>query len=247
MTTLNIESLRKRAAKFAKEYANANYEMGEAQSFIIDLCTVFGLNHRRAVQFESRVKKVSGSRGRIDGFFPSLLLIEMKSAGEDLDAAYIQATEYFPGLKEGEMPRCVLVSDFQNLHLYNLEIHAEPIKIKLAELPQQLEHFLFLTGYEKLAIEKQERINKEAAEKMADLHDSIKITGYGGKDLETYLVRLLFCLFADNTGLFGENGIFLNYLHNYTKSDGSDLHGALTALFNTLRMRSKITFRIRHF
>ena len=50
---------------------------------------------------------------------------------------------------------------------------------------------------------------------MADLHDEIKKTGYDGKDLESYLVRLLFCLFAEDTGLFGENGAFLNYLHNH--------------------------------
>jgi type I restriction-modification system DNA methylase subunit len=128
----------------------------------------------------------------------------------------------------------VLISDFQNLHLYNQETHTEPLKIKLAELPQKIEHFRFLTGYEKIAIEKQERINKEAAEKMADLHDAIKATGYSGKDLETYLVRLLFCLFADDTGLFGDNGTFLNYLSNHTNPDGSDLHGALSALFDTL-------------
>jgi hypothetical protein len=231
---LNLTTLRNRATKFAKEFATARYEMGEAQSFIIGLCEIFGLNHRRAVQFESRVKKLNGKRGRIDGFFPSLLLIEMKSAGEDLDAAYQQATEYFHGLNDDEMPRCVLVSDFQNLHLYNLDSHAPPLKIKLEELPQYLEHFLFLTGYEKKAIERQEKINKLAAEKMADLHDAVKRTGYGGKDLETYLVRLLFCLFAEDTGLFGENGAFLDYLQQQTKSDGCDLHGALIALFDTL-------------
>jgi|WetSurSiteA1Bulk_404760.scaffolds.fasta_scaffold00039_20 type I restriction-modification system DNA methylase subunit len=234
MITININTLRQRAAKFAKAFAKSNYEMGEAQNFIRGLCEVFGLNHLRAVSFEMRVKKLSGKRGRIDGFFPSLLLIEMKSAGEDLDKAYTQATEYFHGLKDEEMPRCVLVSDFQNLHLYNLESHAEPLKIQLSDLPQHIEHFSFLAGYEKLAIEKQEHINKLAAEKMADLHDAIKTTGYDGKDLETYLVRLLFCLFAEDTGLFGENGSFLNYLHNHTKVDGSDLHGALNSLFDTL-------------
>jgi type II restriction/modification system DNA methylase subunit YeeA len=74
---------------------------------------------------------------------------------------------------------------------------------------------------------------------MAQLHDAIKETGYGGKDLENYLVRLLFCLFAEDTGLFGENGAFLNYLHNHTKVDGSDLNGALTALFDTLNTDHK--------
>jgi len=231
---LTPEILRKNAAKFAKEFATAHYEMGEAQDFIRDLCKIFGLSHRRFVSFEKRVKKLGNKQGRIDGFIPGLLLIEMKSAGEDLDKAYNQASEYFHGLKDEELPRCVLISDFQHLHLYNLETHAEPLKIKLAQLPQYIEHFRFLTGYEQIAIQKQEQINKQAADKMADLHDAMKATGYTGKELETYLVRLLFCLFADDTGLFGENGKFLNYLHNYTQVDGSDLHGALSALFDTL-------------
>ncbi len=232
---ITIETLRNNAAKFAKEFTDSTYEMGDAQDFMRGLCAIFGLNHRRFVSFEKRVKKLGNKQGRIDGFIPSLLLIEMKSAGKDLDKAYQQATDYFHHLKDEELPRCVLISDFQNLHLYDLETHAEPLKIKLAELPQHIEQFKFLAGYEKLAIEKQERINKEAAEKMADLHDAIKATGYDGKDLETYLVRLLFCLFAEDTGLFGENRqLFLEYLKHHTKVDGTDLYEKLDTLFKTL-------------
>jgi hypothetical protein len=225
--TLNLNTLRQRAAAFAKEFSKSTYEMGEAQDFIRGLCHIFELNHRRAVRFEDRVTKLSGKPGRIDGFFPGLLLVEMKSMGEDLDKAYIQATEYFPGLKDEEMPRCVLVSDFANLHLHNLETKAPPLKIKLVDLPENIEHFKFIAGYETIAIEQQAHINKEAAEKMAKLHDALKATGYIGKDLETYLVRLLFCLFAEDTGLFNENGLFLDYLINHTEQDGSDLHGEI--------------------
>ena len=239
MTTISIDTQRDRAAKFAKQFETASYEMGQAQRFVTDFCEIFGIDHRRLLDFETRVKKSGGKRGRIDAFIPSLLLVEMKSAGEDLDKAYIQATEYFHGLKNEELPRSVLVSDFQNLHLYNLETHAEPVKIKLADLAQKIDHFQFLAGYERIAIENQQKINEKAAEKMADLHDEIKKTGYDGKDLENYLVRLLFCLFAEDTGLFGENGAFLNYLHNHTKIDGSDLHGALTLLFDTLNTEPK--------
>ncbi|MDQ7089895.1 MAG: hypothetical protein Q9M50_04530 [Methylococcales bacterium] len=236
--TLTIETLRKRATKFVKNYANSHYEMGEAQNFIRDLCEIFNLNYRRSVRFEARVKKLKGS-GRIDAFFPSLLLVEMKSEGKDLDKAYLQATDYFHGLKNEELPRCVLVSDFQNLHLYNQENKGEVLKIKLAELPQYIESFRFITGYEKLFNERQERINKDAAEKMAGLHDVIKATGYNSKDLETYLVRLLFCLFADNTNLFGENTVFLDYLKNYTQVDGENLHERLQTLFKVLNQPTK--------
>ncbi|MCX7112531.1 MAG: class I SAM-dependent DNA methyltransferase [Proteobacteria bacterium] len=230
----NLNLLRTRAAAFAKDFAKSTYEMGEAQDFIRGLCQVFGLNHRRAVRFEERVKKLGGKRGRIDGFFPGLLLVEMKSTGEDLEQAYVQATDYFPGLKDGEVPRYVLVSDFSRLHLYDLEAKTERLDIPLADLPQHIEAFLFLAGYEAIATEHQEKINKLAAEQMAGMHDALKATGYTGQDLETYLVRLLFCLFADDTGLFGAKGRFLNLLVNHSRNDGTDLHGVLQSLFDTL-------------
>ncbi|MFI3219569.1 MAG: hypothetical protein QX189_10680, partial [Methylococcales bacterium] len=95
---ITIETLRSNAAKFANDFSAAHYEMGEGQKFIVGLCNVFELDYLRAVRFEDRVKKASG-HGRIDAFFPSLLLVEMKSKGEDLYKAYIQATDYFDGLK----------------------------------------------------------------------------------------------------------------------------------------------------
>ncbi|MEY4768570.1 MAG: putative adenine-specific methylase [Pseudomonadota bacterium] len=231
--SIDLTQLRQRAVKFAKNFANADYEMGQAQLFIIEFCKIFELDYLRAVSFESRVKMAKG-KGRIDAFFPGVLLVEMKSKDKNLEDAYIQATDYLQGLKDDDLPRCILISDFQNLHLYNQETKEPPLKIKLAELPNFIEQFRFLTGYQKIVTERQERINKTAAEKMADLHDAMKLTGYHGKDLETYLVRLLFCLFADSTGLFGENGAFLDYLFHYTEINGLNLHGALSALFDTL-------------
>ncbi len=237
---LNINTIRQRAAAFAKEFAKADYEMGEAQNFIRGLCNVFGLDYRRAVRFEERVKKLGGKKGRIDGFFPGKLLVEMKSAGEDMEKAYVQATEYFPGLKDEELPVYVLVCDFANLHLYNIVTKDPPFKVKLADFPQHIEAFLFMAEYQAVAIREEIKANELAAEKMAGLHDAIKATGYAGKDLETYLVRLLFCLFADDTALFERKGVFLDYLVNHTKVDGSDLHGALSGLFDTLnRPRDK--------
>ncbi len=237
--TINIDTLRKRATQFAKRFENTTSEKSNDQDFMRGFCAIFGISSRR-IEWQYPVKDGKSTRF-IDGLLVGKLLIEMKTASgteklanEQLNKAYQQAVNYVDLLKEKAAPDYILVSDFNHLHLYNRATSEPRIEIKLADLPQQIEHFLFLTGYEKLVIERQEKISKDAAEQMANLHDAIKIRGYGGKDLETYLVRLLFCLFADNTGLFGENGSFLNYLHNYTKVDGSDLHGALTALFDTL-------------
>jgi hypothetical protein len=231
-TSLTIDTLRNRAAAFAKKFAHITAEKQHDQDFMREFYAIFGVTSQR-IEWQYPVK-ANKSTLWIDGLITGILLIEMKSAGKNLDEAYQQAAGYIGLIKPNHQPDYVLVSDFANLHLYN-RVTGEPrIAIKLADLPQYIEPFLFLAGYEKLAIEKQERINKLAAEKMADLHDVIKATGYDGKDLESYLVRLLFCLFAEDTGLFGENGSFLDYLHHQTKADGSDLHGALSGLFDTL-------------
>ena len=98
--TLNKDEILQRAYGFMREFSDAHYEMGEAQNFIRGLCEVFGFSNKRLVSFEQRVKKLGGKSGRIDGFYPGKLLIEMKSRGEDLAEAYRQATKYLPGLPD---------------------------------------------------------------------------------------------------------------------------------------------------
>ncbi|MDD5461963.1 MAG: hypothetical protein PHG00_10100 [Methylococcales bacterium] len=232
--TLNVNTIRQRASKFAKNFEGVTSEKQRDQDFMREFCAIFGINPSR-IDWQYSVKEHKKAQTQwIDGLLRGALLIEMKTAGKDLDDAYRQASRYVSMMNEKDLPDYILVSDFANLHLYNRKTGAPRIDIKLADLPQQITPFLFLAGYEAIAIEQQAHINKEAAETMAKLHDAIQATDYNGKDLETYLVRLLFCLFAEDTGLFDENGIFLDYLVNHTKEDGSDLHGGLMSLFDTL-------------
>ena len=233
-----LDELRTRADAFSKDFAKARYEMGEAQEFIRGLCGVYGLSSRRAVNFEERIGKPVGKGiNRIDGFFPGKLLVEMKSDGKNLDDAYLQAQGYVEQLARehpADVPQYILVSDFQNLHLYDRATpDAQPLRIRLAEFRRHVEALGFLIGYEKQARAVEEAANTQAAEKLAALHDAIKATGYTGKDLEALLVRLLFCLFADDTGLFGENGTFLHLIED-TRADGDDLGGKLDTLFRAL-------------
>jgi hypothetical protein len=237
---ISIETLRERATKFAKKFADVTSEKRHAQNFMRGFFQIFDIESQ-FIEWQYPVKEGKNTKW-LDGLLLGKMLIEMKSAGEDLDKAYLQAINYIRLMKEKDAPEYVLISDFANLHLYNRLTGERRIPVKLAELPQKIEYFESLTGYKKIVIEKHERINKEAAEKMADLHDAIKATGYTGKDLENYLVRLLFCLFAEDTGLFGENGLFLNYLQNWTQADGSDLHGALSKLFDTLNTADDLYF-----
>jgi len=236
--TVNFNTLRQRASQFAKDFEGVKSEKERDQDFMRGFCKIFGINPNR-IDWQYKVKETDKASKKstttfIDGVLRGMMLIEMKSAGKDLDDAYLQASRYASLMNEQDRPDYILVSDFANLHLYNRLTGAPRIELKLADLAQQIEPFLFLANYETIAIEQQVHINKEAAETMAKLHDAIKATGYNGKDLETYLVRLLFCLFAEDTGLLGENGVFLDYLVNHTQADGSDLHGSLMSLFDTL-------------
>lgn len=232
--TLNKKEILDRAYRHMKEYADADYEMGEAQNFIRDLCHVFGFSHRRMVSFEQRVKKLDGKRGRMDGFYPGKLLIEMKSRGADLDDAYTQATGYLPGLSTAELPAYILVSDFEHMHLYQRDGKTPPLKHKLSDFAQHLDAYLFLAGFETQAQAEQMAVNEDAARKIAALHDAMRQGDYNGPDLERYMVRLLFCLFADDTGIFEVNGAFATYIRQHTQPDGSDLDGKLQNLFDTL-------------
>lgn len=232
--TLNHAEILHRAYAFAKDYASARYEMGQAQNFIRDLCEVFGFSAKRLVSFEQRVKKSGGSSGRMDGFYPGKLLIEMKSRGADLQAAYQQALAYLPGLQDAELPDYILVSDFEFLHLYRCGDGSPPLCHTLADFAQHIDAYLFLAGFETQARAEQIAVNESAARKIAQLHDAMRDGGYLGTHLERYLVRLLFCLFAEDTAIFDTPGAFSRYVRQHTREDGSDLDGALQNLFDTL-------------
>ena len=245
---LGFSEIRSRAITFAYEWREANYEMGQSQSFWIDFFTCFGISPKRVATFEERVKKLDGKTGRIDMLWKGVLLIEQKSRGQDLDKAYTQAMEYFPGLADHELPQYILVCDFYNFHLYDV-VKGTDVKFILPELPSKVELFGFMIGQIKERPIDYERVNISAAEKMAKLHDSLKIIGYDGEELETYLVRLLFCLFADDTGIFDKN-IFYDLIKN-TREDGSDLAETLDGLFVRLNTpeekRLKIEDRFTYF
>jgi hypothetical protein len=109
---LSWNEIRARAARFADEWKTAHYEKGESQTFYNEFFEVFGVTRRRVASFEEPVKKLGDERGFIDLFWKGVLLVEQKSAGRDLIRAKQQALDYFPGLKENELPRYILVSDF---------------------------------------------------------------------------------------------------------------------------------------
>jgi len=231
---LNTNEVRARAAEFAREWEDAHYERGEAQSFYNDFFAVFGMKRRQVATFEEPVKKLGGKHGFIDLFWKGTLLVEHKSAGRNLTSAKQQALDYFPNLKAEELPRFVLVSDFQTFELYDLEGKAKPTAFKLADLPKHIEAFNFIRGLEKREFHDQDPVNIKASELIGKLHDALEDAKYKGHDLERFLVRIVFCLFADGTGIFDPRNMLLDYLQNRTNEDGSDTGSKLIELFDVL-------------
>jgi len=231
---LSWNEIRARAARFANEWKDAHYEKGEAQSFYNDFFEVFGVSRRRVASFEEPVKRLGNRRGFIDLFWKGVLLVEQKSAGGNLTRAKEQALDYFPGLKEHELPRYILVSDFQTFELHDLDCNVKPIKFPLRDLPRRVENFGFILGVQKRTFRDQDPVNIHASEMMGRLHDALKESGYQGHDLERFLVRLLFCLFADDTGIFEPRDIFSALITERTNTDGSDTGPWIVQLFEVL-------------
>ena len=230
---LSWNEIKERAIAFSKKWEDTTDENADAKPFLIDFFNIFGVSDRRVNSFEHRVTKRNGRNGYIDMLWKGNILIEMKSRGKDLDRAYQQATDYFDGLKEYDLPKYILVCDFHTFRLYDLEAD-KTFEFTLDQLYKRVNLFGFIAGYSsKVELKEQDPVNIKAAEAMAKLHDSLKEIGYDGHDLELYLVRLLFCLFADDSSIFNKN-IFYDYVRNHSAEDGSNLASAINELFEIL-------------
>ena len=230
--SLNWNEIKDRAVAFSKEWENETREEAEAKSFLTDFFNVFGINRRKFATFEHRVKKLNEKDGYIDLLWKANILVEMKSRGQDLEKAFRQAKEYTQNLPQNELPKLILICDFENFHLYDLETD-EINRFKLKDLVQNVNYFGFLLGYQKRIYKEQDPVNIQAAERMGKLHDSLEDIGYTGHALEVYLVRLLFCLFAEDTSIFNKQQ-FQDYIERRTSEDGSDLAAKLNELFFVL-------------
>jgi hypothetical protein len=229
---LSWNEIKTRALWFSKQWADAHYEDGQAKPFLIDFFEVFGITNKRIASFEHNVKKYGGKDGYVDLFWPGILLVEMKSRGKDLGRAYTQALDYFPGISERDLPQYVLVCDFARFELHDLK-NDTVSEFKLEDLYKNIKLFGFIAGYQTQVIKPQDPINIKAAERMGKLHDALKAVGYEGHPLEVYLVRLLFCLFAEDTSIF-QKRLFQDYIETKTKQDGSDLAHHISTLFYVL-------------
>lgn len=228
--------IRKDAAAFAARWADETDENAGAQGFWTEFLAIFGVDRKRVAVFEKRAERTStGGRGRIDMFWPGVLVVEHKSAGKDLKEAEDQALDYLDSIDQAHFPGLVATSDFQHIRLLDLGGDRTPFTFETRDLPLYIERFGYLAGYSdrQLARAAEHQVDIAAARLMGSLYERIAETGLEEHQTSVFLVRLLFLLFGDDTGLW-EKSLFLEYLETRTHPDGSDLGPQIAVLFQTL-------------
>lgn len=243
MTTHTYEHKYRLAAQFARRFQNEKRERAEKDTFWNEFFAIFGLDRFRTATTEYAVKHRNGHTKFADVFWAGRLLCEHKSAGKDLDAAFEQAMGYVEEIRRhnpDDVPRHIIVSDFATMKLYDLKDSTD-VFFPLSELPEhiKLRHFDFMDGITHELRQAQEQANIEAAATVGSLYQAFCADdSYDEHSLKQFLIRLLFCFFADDTLIF-EPGQFEGYLKKYTREDGEDIGGTLNRLFAVLNTPSE--------
>ena len=242
---LTWNEIRQRAIAFARDWEDVTKENAEAQTFWNDFFHVFGRRRRTVASFEEAVTSVAGTAHRIDVFWSGRLIGEHKSrlpGGQNLAKAHAQANGYIADLvntgRAAEVPQYIIVSDFHRIAIHNLEADdpdQASVEFLVTDLHQSenLRRFGFIAGYDQRPLDPEDPANIEAAELLATLHDALEDGGYTGHNLQRFMVRVLFCLFAEDTEAFDPN-IFTAFIENHTAADGNNLGPQLAHLFQIL-------------
>ena len=254
MPNITWSEVRDRAIELSRRWADATREAADSQTFWNEFFAMFGRDRRTVASFQVGVRNLQGQYNFIDLLWRGMLLVEHKTAGRSLHAAELQAFDYIQDLAReqrfDEIPRYVIVSDFARFALYDLEpeeqkdlplfagIRYSLTEFPLAELHRYVRHFAFIKGERAIRPDPEDPANEKAYALMCQLHDELEQGGFRGRDLERLLVRLLFCLFADDTGIFEPNAVQA-FIRDHTRADGSDLGARLNELFDVLNTPSE--------
>jgi type I restriction-modification system DNA methylase subunit len=238
--TYNWHDIERCAMKFSIRWATEKDEKGEAKTFWDEFFMIFNVRRHDFINFESRVKRSGNRQGYIDVFWESRFLAEHKSAHKnkdrDFDAAFNQAKEYFDGIDIDKRPKFIAICSFQRFRLHDLEsskVHDFP----LDELAQNIQKFQFIPDFALELQQKEVAANIEAATRMGKLHDAVKKDGLKGHDLELLLVRLLFCLFAEDTDIFPQKDQFEKFVLAHYQKEDANFGKSLLLLFEALNTK----------
>jgi hypothetical protein len=224
------------AHKFAERYATTSSEKQFAQTFWRDffshLLRIDDLTST-GIEFEVPVRShLSGKVKWIDVLWSGVLLIEHKSAGENLDKAEQQAREYLLSLDQSKVPPVVILCDFARFRIIEV-LAGTSHEFALSDLPANLERLQTIFGNRGIGSTAVEiSADTKAAELMAKLFIEFEKAGYAGHETSVFLVRVLFLLFAEDTRMM-KKGVFTNFVAD-SPSSGSGLGAMLQELFEVL-------------
>lgn len=223
--------------RFSNRWKYAKKETSEFQLFINEFFGLLGIDFYTHGKFEYPCENENNTSGRgsIDAIIFGEILIEQKSKGEDLFKAFdTQVIPYLKGLKNKEYPKVAVLCDFEYFHFYDLtSTESKPRIFKLNELYKNIDLFDFLITNEDIKFKRNEiPVNENIARMMGQIHNELKNNGFKGDQLEEWLIRLLFCMYAEDSEIFNKD-IFLNYIKD-TREDGVDLGPMLSYLFDVL-------------
>lgn len=233
--TATMPEIRAAANRFVNEWRGERRERAEKDSFWNEFFAIFGISRRRVgavVEYVAQ-RYSTGNTGFVDLLWPKYIGVEHKSAGSNLAAAMDQLVDYLPSVADTDLPRLLVVCDFGRFLIRNIDDGAE-FSFTLEELPDHLEVFAFLAGHDQRAIpSEEEEANLKATALLATLHDHLASFAYPAHETRVLLVRLLYILFADDTGVWPRS-LFEDYLIVETDPDGQDLGTRLNRLFEVL-------------
>ena len=252
----------KAAKKFSEDWKDKGYEKGESQKFWLDLlCNVFGIkDFANFIYFENQIKEKFTDKtitNFIDIYIPSTnVMIEQKSIDKDLrepirqsDGTLLnpfqQARKYISGLPLSQHPRWVVTSNFKSFLVYDMENpNGEPEEILLENLEKEFYRLSFITDQGSVHLKKELEVSKKAGDIIGEIYDAI-LKQYKDADnpspatlksLNMLCVRIVFCLYAEDAGIFGHKSIFGDYLKQF---EAKDLRRALLDLFQVLDQKEE--------
>lgn len=231
---LSNAEMKYRADNFIKKHNKDKSEKSEAQSYWKDFFDIFGVDANQIGEFEFPViRESTGKPGFIDYYWRNHIIIEHKSLGKDLDKAFEQAIDYYNSLPDTHSkPRYIIVSDFQNIRIVDFKKDFHTVELTIDELSTNIQtfHFIYSDGIRTTL--KQEELNIKASEIIAQLHDVLEEDNYTGHYLEIFLIRIIFCLYAEDTGIFKQNQ-FYDYIKRFKDEDLGEKIQKLFSILNT--------------
>ncbi len=253
---MNDTERRAAAKSFVEYWKTRGYEKGESQPFWLSLLRdIFGVAQpEQYISFENKVQLSNTSF--IDGFIDETkVLIEQKSSNKDLtkpipqsDGSRLkpidQAKRYMLDLPVTKHPKWIVICNFQEFHIYNMETpHADPEILKLEDLEKEYQRLSFLVDTKDDQIKKEMQVSLQAGELVGEIYDAL-LNQYADKDdpetlknLNMLCVRLVFCLYAEDSGLFGGHNKFHNFIKSKAEKGLDEARTALIKLFEILNQK----------